>query len=156
MCDLAFRRSVIHSSAADWDHCGHLVTSGDPEAYWLSGDSGREWLRFDLGGVCKVSLIRIAWLACPAALEVQIPSAGGGWFTVRTLRPEPGEQTILPGELRTERLRRSCRGYRRGEGVARFLHRRRAGRRRGNREDNGRRSKGAHEDAGAGDVLGDE
>ena len=42
MRDLACRRAVLHSVAADHDHCGHLVTSGDPEAYWLSGDSGRE------------------------------------------------------------------------------------------------------------------
>ena len=105
MRDLAFHRSVIHSSAADWDHCGHLVTSGDPEGYWLSGDSGREWLLFDLGASCEVELIRIAWLTCPAAWEVQIPSTGGHWLTVRTLRPEPGVQTVLPGGLRTERLR---------------------------------------------------
>ena len=42
MRDLACRRAVLHSAAADHDHCGQLVTSGDPEAYWLSGDSGRE------------------------------------------------------------------------------------------------------------------
>ena len=105
MRDLAFRRAVLHSAAADYDHCGHLVTSGDPEAYWLSGDSKREWLLFDLGGPCRVQLIRITWFACPGALEVQIPSGSGRWLTVRTLRAEPGVQTVLPGELRTDRLR---------------------------------------------------
>jgi hypothetical protein len=105
MRDLAYRRAVFHSSAADWDHCGHLVTSGDPEAYWLSGDSGREWLLVDLGAPGKVERIRIDWLSCPAAMEVQIPSGGERWFTLRTLRPEPGVQTILPLDLHTERLR---------------------------------------------------
>ncbi len=124
MRDLAYRRAVLHSAAADYDHCGHLVTSGDPEAYWLSGDSGREWLLFDLGGPCKVQLIRITWYACPAALEVQVPSGGGRWFTVRTLRAEAGVQTVLPGELRTDRLRlffRSAPGERCGVRKAELL-----------------------------------
>ena len=124
MRDLAYRRAVLHSAAADYDHCGHLVTSGDPEAYWLSGDSGREWLLFDLGGPCKVQLIRITWYTCPAALEVQVPSGGGRWFTVRTLRAEAGVQTVLPGELRTDRLRlffRSAPGERCGVRKAELL-----------------------------------
>jgi hypothetical protein len=104
MRDLAYRRAVIHSAAADRDHCGHLVTSGDPEAYWLSGDSGREWLLFDLGGPCTVQMIRITWRRCPGALEIQLP-VGERWFTHRTLRPQEGEQIILPGQLRTDRLR---------------------------------------------------
>ncbi|MBR3059821.1 MAG: hypothetical protein IKG89_04335 [Oscillospiraceae bacterium] len=105
MRDLAYRRAVIHSAAADYDHCGHLVTSGDPEAFWLSGDSGGEWLLFDLGGPCRIRRIRIAWLSCPAGLEVQIPGDGAGWRTVLALDPRPGEQTLCPGELSTDRLR---------------------------------------------------
>ncbi|MBQ9415662.1 MAG: hypothetical protein IJU20_02335 [Clostridia bacterium] len=35
--DLAFRRAVLHSSARDVDHCGHLVTSG------LCGKDGYLW-----------------------------------------------------------------------------------------------------------------
>ena len=58
-----------------------------------------------LGGPCRVNLIRITWFACPAALEVQIPSGGGNWLTVRTLRPEPSVQAVLPGELHTDRVR---------------------------------------------------
>ncbi len=104
MRDLAYRRAVIHSAAADYDHCGHLVTSGDDSMSWLSGDSGREWLLFDLGGPCEIQMIRISWLRCPGALEIQIP-LGERWFTQRTLRPQEGEQVILPGRLRTDRLR---------------------------------------------------
>jgi len=105
MRDLAYRRAVIHSAAADYDHCGHLVTSGDPEAFWLSGDSGGEWLLFDLGGPCRIRRIRIAWLSCPAGLEVQVPGEGTGWRTVLAPAPGQGEQTLCPGELSTDRLR---------------------------------------------------
>ncbi|MBR3556630.1 MAG: hypothetical protein IKN89_12020 [Oscillospiraceae bacterium] len=104
MRDLAYRRAVIHSAAADYDHCGHLVTSGDGSMGWISGDSGREWLMFPLGGPCTIQMIRISWLRCPAALEIQTP-LGERWFTQRTLRPQEGEQVILPGDLRTDRLR---------------------------------------------------
>ncbi len=105
MRDLVYRRAVLHSAAADYDHCGHLTTSGDPEGYWRSGDSGREWLLFDLGGECLLRLLRITWETTAAAVEVQQPVYPDRWFTVRTVRGEAGVQTLLLNDLRLSKLR---------------------------------------------------
>ena len=105
MRDLVYRRAVTHSTAADFDHCGHLVTWDDPTQLWISGDSGREWLRFALDGPSTVSLLRITWERCPAALEVQQRVGEDRWLTVRTLRAEAGVQIVPLDALRTDALR---------------------------------------------------
>lgn len=105
MTDLAYRRLVYHSSAADYDHCGHLVTAGDPELFWRSGTSGSEWLEFRLGRLCLLRHLRITWgSAVPDVLEVQQP-VGGQWMTLRTLRAEAGIQFIPLPPLRLSSLR---------------------------------------------------
>ena len=105
MRDLVYRRAVTHSAAADYDHCGHLVTWDDPTQLWISGDSGREWLRFTLDGPSTVSLLRITWERCPMALEVQQRVGEDRWITARTLRAEAGVQIVPLDALRTDALR---------------------------------------------------
>ncbi len=105
MKDLVYRRAAVHSSAADFDHCGHLVTWDDPEQFWISGDPGQEWLRFGLGGPCEVRLVRITWVTCPSSVEVQGGAGPEQWATVGTLKAEAGVQEVRLDGLRTDRLR---------------------------------------------------
>ena len=62
MMDLALRRETIHSSAADYDHCGHLVVSGlngKDDYYWKSLTDKKEYLIIHLKAVSKIREIRI-------------------------------------------------------------------------------------------------
>ena len=81
MRDLVHRRAAIHSAAADFDHCGHLVTWGDPGSCWISGDSGEEWLRFDLGALCTLFCLRIRWEEPADRTEVLVSRDGERWKT---------------------------------------------------------------------------
>lgn len=99
MRDLVYRHSVLHSSAADYDHCGHLVTSGDPGWSWVSGDSGSEWLRFELDGLSTVFSVRITWETPAPEAEVRLSCDGKTWVTVRTVRGEAGVQEIPLGGM---------------------------------------------------------
>ena len=58
--NLAFRRAVWHSSAANYDNTGHLVTE-NADIPWISGGNGEEWLLFDLGAASEISEIVIRW-----------------------------------------------------------------------------------------------
>ena len=58
--DIAEFRAAYHSSAADYDHTGHLVTM-PTDLPWISGGSEQEWLIIDLGTVSELYAIEILW-----------------------------------------------------------------------------------------------
>ena len=60
MRDLAKNRAVWHSSAADYDHTGHLTTSGTGLP-WISGGKDAEWLLLDLGAVSEIRKVTVRW-----------------------------------------------------------------------------------------------
>lgn len=59
--NLAFRRAAYQSSAADYDHVAHLVTDGNLNTSWISKTGKTEWIYVDLGVICNISTINIAW-----------------------------------------------------------------------------------------------
>ena len=80
MRDIAKNRAVWHSSAADYDHTGHLMTNS-AEIPWISGGSEEEWLLLDLGAVSVLQEISIQWgegFASECAVEL---SEDGETFT---------------------------------------------------------------------------
>ncbi len=80
MRDLALRRAVRHSSAADYDHCGHLVTSGSEGYCWISGGNENEWLTVDLGESCGLSRAVLTWRESPDMLQIQVSDDGEKWL----------------------------------------------------------------------------
>ena len=58
--DIALFRAVYHSSAANYDNTGHLVTV-PAELPWISGGAGNEWLLLDLGTESKIQRIEVRW-----------------------------------------------------------------------------------------------
>ena len=92
--NIARYRAVWHSSAADINHTGHLVTNGihgtygesdrprggnNPSAQgnsaqsaWHSGGGRREWIRIDLGAVSELHRVIIHWgTSAAATFEMQ-------------------------------------------------------------------------------------
>ena len=97
MHDLVYRRAAIHSAAADYDHCGHLVTWKEANSYWLSGDSGEEWLRFDLGSHCTLYSLRIRWTEPAKRGEALVSPDGERWETAAAFAGRAGTQDIPLG-----------------------------------------------------------
>ena len=60
MRDIARFRSVLHSSAADCDHTGHLVTMPGNDT-WFSKGSKKEWIEVDLGAVSDIRKVTVSW-----------------------------------------------------------------------------------------------
>ncbi len=58
--DISSFRAVYHSSSADYDHTGHLVTVPAPIP-WISSGLEKEWLLFDLGASSNIQRIDIQW-----------------------------------------------------------------------------------------------
>lgn len=58
--DLARYRAALHSSAADYDHTGHLATMPTALA-WTSAGGGEEWLQIDLGALSSIEGVTVTW-----------------------------------------------------------------------------------------------
>ncbi len=108
--DLAKFRAAIHSSAADYDHTGHVVTLDGPLS-WRSAGGEREELTVDLGADSRVTGVTARWGAvCPERVTVELSGDGETWtdgavFTPRAEAPMEGE---LSGSGQFLRLR--CEG----------------------------------------------
>ena len=68
--DLAKFRAVVHSSAADYDHTGHLVTF-DADLPWISAGGAREWVTVDLGAPRTLGGITFLWGTGVGALRLE-------------------------------------------------------------------------------------
>lgn len=78
--DIAVYRAVWHSSAADYDHTGHLVTVPTPLP-WISGGSKQEWLLFDLGGVFDIRSVSVEWgEAAARSILAEVSSDRENWI----------------------------------------------------------------------------
>ena len=77
--DLARFRAVWHSSAADYDHTGHLVTS-DADLPWISGGGEKEWLTIDLGAASRLTGVTVLFGAqAPRRGSVLLSEDGDHW-----------------------------------------------------------------------------
>lgn len=109
--NVAFRRAAWHSSAANYDNTGQLVTDGiigvlsnevidytgtsvsNPtygqmvpgivNSEWISASGGEEWVYLDFGGNTSLQNVRVYWGANYAtAYEIQISNDARTWKTV--------------------------------------------------------------------------
>ena len=116
--ELSLFRAVYHSSSADYDHTGHLVTVPTPIP-WISSGLETEWLLFDLGAFSNIQRIDIQWgesPACSVMVEVsddrkkwlkvvesvishsetsRINSPASGRFVRLVMHTSPGKQIII-------------------------------------------------------------
>ncbi len=117
--NLALRRAAWHSSAADYDHTGHLVTDGlygkayscapakdapteatSPgqsttaasfDSVWISAGGVREWVRIDLGVMSTFNRVCLYWGAsAAAAFEIQITQGSPDNTAPPTTNPGKG------------------------------------------------------------------
>lgn len=94
MKNIAYRKAVRHSSAADYDHCGHLTTTGNKNYCWISGGGGEQWLIYYLGCEAQISLVRIAWAEKAEQFEIQTSMDGKQWLTAKRCAGQDGIQEI--------------------------------------------------------------
>ena len=109
--NIAFRRAVWHSSSANYDNTGQLVTDGitgrlsnevidysgtsatNPahgqmipgkiNSEWISASNGKEWVYTDFGAVSTVESVRVYWGANYAVkYDIQISDDAKAWKTV--------------------------------------------------------------------------
>ena len=84
--DIARLRAVWHSSAANYTNTGHLVTNST-ELPWISGGSGDEWLKIDLGAESQIFSVAIRWGAEYAgSYDIQVSSDDADWVTAATAK----------------------------------------------------------------------
>ncbi|MBO4331011.1 MAG: hypothetical protein J5827_02950, partial [Oscillospiraceae bacterium] len=95
MRNLAFRRAVRHSSAADADHCGHLVTSGCKGLCWISGGGELEWLTIDLSADCEPDSARLSWSEAPDEVQLQLSNDSVQWLPAAEAACGGEKETLL-------------------------------------------------------------
>ena len=59
--NVALNRAVYQSSAADYDHTGHLTTDGSQDTYWQSAPGAEQWVYVDLGQDCRIDHVKLWW-----------------------------------------------------------------------------------------------
>ena len=115
MRDLARYRSVLHSSAADYDHTGHLITLPGSLA-WHSGGAGTEWVAVDLGAPSRLEKAVVRWGEDFARrYDILLSRDGERWELAAEGRgsPEACVETPLSGTARYLKLLcRECAGER--------------------------------------------
>ena len=108
--NVAFRRAVWHSSAANYDNTGHLITDGiigelsneiidysgtsasNPtygqmipgtvNSEWISAGNGEEWVYIDFGGETVSRYVRVHWGANYAtSYDIQVSDDAKNWKT---------------------------------------------------------------------------
>ena len=115
MRNIARYRSVLHSSAADHDHTGHLITMPGGFA-WHSAGAGPEWVAVDLGVTSDIEKVSVCWGAdCALRYDVLLSAEGVRWELAAECRgkPETNVETPLSGSARYLKiLCRACSGAR--------------------------------------------
>lgn len=108
--NVAFRRAVWHSSAANYDNAGLLVSDGilgvlsdevidskgtsasNPtygqmipgtvNSEWISASNGEEWVYLDLGGITQLRSVKVYWGTNYAiAYDIQVSDNAKSWMT---------------------------------------------------------------------------
>lgn len=77
--NIARYRSVLHSSAANYDNTGHLITMCT-DIPWISAGKGPEWVVIDLGTVSAIDSVVVSWGNEYAKdYEILLSSDGENW-----------------------------------------------------------------------------
>ena len=76
--NVALNRAAYQSSAINYDNVAHLATDGSSETFWQSQPEDQPWIYVDLGGIRKVSGVRLDWgdLA-PTGCSIQVSAEAG-------------------------------------------------------------------------------
>lgn len=97
--NLALRRAVYQSSAANLDDVGHLATDGHADTAWRAKVGEREWVHVDLGGPARVDGVRLSWgEGYATAYHIDVSDDGRAWATVHATEAGRGgsEEVALP------------------------------------------------------------
>jgi hypothetical protein len=114
-CQISLNRAAYHSSAADYDNTGHLVTDGQLSTYWKSKAIENQWIYIDLGRICKIKQIKLFWGSDYAvAYKLQASSEGfrekpTGWKDIHTSKNgKGGNETISMKPFQARYVRMLC------------------------------------------------
>ena len=78
---MALNRAAYHSSAINHDNVAHLATDGSSETFWQSKPEDQPWIYVDLGGLRKLTGVRLMWgELAPAGCAIQVATEAGPPF----------------------------------------------------------------------------
>lgn len=113
--NLALNRACYQSGSAGYDNVAHLTTDGHNSTYWQSKAGNEEWIYVDLGQICDVSGVKIAWGDAYAAnYKIQVSTSGskekpGSWKDVySTIKGRGGEELAKFAAVKAKYVRVLC------------------------------------------------
>jgi hypothetical protein len=100
--NVALNRAVYHSSAVDYDKCGHLITDGSDKTSWQSKLASEHWVAIDLGAITPIHKVKISWGEnWGVAYKIQIADTApdrAKWMDIYSTTQSKGgvEEIVLP------------------------------------------------------------
>ncbi len=112
--NVALRRAAYHSSAADYNQTGHLITDGiiDSDSFdssWVSAGDVDESVYVDLGAKSIISSARIYWGENYAtSYKLQVSLDAENWTTVLSAQGKGGVEEVSFDPQQTKYVRLLC------------------------------------------------